>query len=201
MFVAGTDTMTAMIVWVMTELARNPDVMEKVQQELRNAIQNKGYVEEDDLSNLEYFKAVVKETFRLHPPGPILIPRESLEKNTIEGYDILPNTIISLNLWAIGRDPEFWDDPDSYKPERFLGSSVNFLGHDFQFIPFGSGKRVCPGLNLGVAVLELLVANLIYSFDWELPKGLKKEDIDTDVQHGVVMHKKNPLCLVAKPIS
>lgn len=154
MFVAGTDTMTAMIVWVMTELARNPDVMEKVQQELRNAIQNKGYVEEDDLSNLEYFKAVVKETFRLHPPGPILIPRESLEKNTIEGYDILPNTIISLNLWAIGRDPEFWDDPDSYKPERFLGSSVNFLGHDFQFIPFGSGKRVCPGLNLCLPFLD-----------------------------------------------
>lgn len=198
MFVAGTDTMTAMIVWVMTELMRNPKAMEKVQNELRSSIQNKDLLVENDLANLEYFKAVVKETFRLHPPGPILIPRESLQKNTIAGYDILPKTIISLNLWAIGRDPEFWDEPDSFKPERFLGSSVNFLGHDFQLIPFGAGKRVCPGLNLGVAVLELVVANLLYTFDWELPNGLKREDIDTEVQLGVVTHKKTPLCLVAK---
>ncbi|KAL2892862.1 Cytochrome P450 83B1 [Bienertia sinuspersici] len=200
MFVAGTDTMNAMIVWVMTELVRHPNVMDKVQDELRNAIQNKGYVEENDLSNLEYFKAVVKETFRIHPPGPILIPRESLEKSTIAGYDILPKSIIALNLWAIGRDPEFWDDPDSFKPERFLGSSVNFLGHDFQLIPFGAGKRVCPGLNLGVAVLELMVANLLYSFDWDVPHGLKRGDIDTEMQLGVVTHKKNPLCLIANKI-
>ncbi|KAL2892866.1 Cytochrome P450 83B1 [Bienertia sinuspersici] len=197
MFVAGTDSMNAMIVWAMTELMRHPKVMDKVQQELRNTIQNKRYVEENDLSNLEYFKAVVKETFRIHPPGPILIPRETLEKSTIAGYDILPKTIVALNLWAINRDPEFWDDPDSFKPERFLGSSVNFLGHDFQLIPFGAGKRVCPGLNLGVAVLELIIANLLYTFDWDVPHGLKREDIDTEMQVGVVTHKKNPLCLTA----
>ncbi|XP_021743600.1 cytochrome P450 71A1-like [Chenopodium quinoa] len=171
--------------------------MKKVQNELRNAIQNKGYIEENDLSNLEYFKAVVKESFRLHPAAPLLVPRETLQNCTIEGFDIPSKTLLYVNVWATGRDPKIWKDPDLFKPERFMKSSINFLGQDFELIPFGAGRRICPGIHLGVASLDIMLANLLYFFDWELPGGLRREDIDTDVQLGLTMYKKNPLCLVA----
>lgn len=195
--VAGTDTSTAMVIWAMTMIIKNPDVMKKVQNELRNAIQNKGYIEDNDLSNLEYFKALVKETFRLHPAAPLLVPRETLQDCTIEGFDIQSKTLLYVNVWATGRDPEIWKDPDSFKPERFLKSSINFLGQDFELIPFGAGRRICPGIHLGVASLEIMLANLLYFFDWKLPDGLRRDDIDTDVQLGLTMYKRNPLCLVA----
>ncbi|XP_057527276.1 cytochrome P450 71A1-like [Amaranthus tricolor] len=197
LFIGGTDTTAAMIVWVITELMRNPSAMEKVQKEIRSVSQNKSYIEEDELVNLQYFKAVLKETFRMHPPLPLLIPRESIKRSTIDGYDILPKTTISINLWALGRNPESWTDPNLFIPERFLGSSQNFLGLDFDMIPFGAGKRICPGINFGVVNLELVLANLLHFFNWKLPMGLNKEDIDTDVQLGITMHKKNPLCLIA----
>lgn len=198
MFIAGTDSSTAMIVWAMTELIKNPISMKKVQDEIRKATLNKGYIAEDDMPKLEYFKAVVKETFRLHPVGPLLLPRETNKKTSIEGYDIRPKTIVYVNAWAIGRDPECWKDPEMFVPERFLGSSIDYKGNHFELIPFGAGRRLCPGLQLGVANFELALANLLYSFDWELPAGVNKEDIDTDVLPGLTMHKKNPLCLVAK---
>lgn len=201
MFVAGTDTSAAMVVWAMTELIKNPIAMRKVQEELRNSIGNKGYVTADDLPKLEYLKAVIKETFRFRPAAPMLIVREALNKCTIEGYDILPKTLVFVNVWAIGRDPNSWkDDPEIFMPERFLGSSIDYKGHDFELLPFGAGRRMCPGMLLGVANFELALANLLYSFDWELPVGnlgMKMEDIDTDTLPGVTMHKKNPLCLKA----
>ncbi|XP_074306945.1 cytochrome P450 83B1-like [Silene latifolia] len=197
-FAAGKDTSMAMIVWAMTELVKNPESLKKVQEEIRNVGQNKGYIGEDDLKKLEYFKAVVKETFRLHPAVPSLIIRESIRKATLNGYDIKPKTLVYVNVWGIGRDPALWEDPEVFKPERFMGSSIDFRGQDFELTPFGAGRRICPGLALGVANLELPLANLLYSFDWELPIGLKAEDIDTKVIPGITMHRKNPLCLVAK---
>uniref|UniRef100_A0A803ND77 Cytochrome P450 n=1 Tax=Chenopodium quinoa TaxID=63459 RepID=A0A803ND77_CHEQI len=140
---------------------------------------------------------VVKETFRLHPAAPLLIPRKTLQNCTIEGFDIQSKTILYVNLWAISRDPKIWKDPDVFMPERFLECSINFLGQDFELIPFGAGRRICPGLHLGVASLDIMLANLLYFFDWELPSGLRRDDIDTEVQLGVTMHKKNPLCLLA----
>lgn len=195
---AGTDTSAAMVVWTMTELIRNPTAMKKVQDELRNLIHDKSFIEEDDLPKLKYLKAIVKETFRFHPASPLLVAREALEKCTIQAYDILPGTLIFVNVWAIGRDPELWKDAETFKPERFLESSIDFRGQDFELIPFGGGRRVCPGMLLGVANMELTLANLLYAFDWELPVGLNKEDIDTDVIPGITMHKKNALCLMAK---
>ncbi|CAO2815734.1 unnamed protein product [Amaranthus hypochondriacus] len=171
--------------------------MKKVQNELRTTIGNKGYIVEDDLSKLKYLKDVIKETFRLHPATPLLVPRETLSKTIVEGYDILPGTIVTINIWAIGRDPTLWNEPNLFKPERFMESSINFLGQDFELIPFGAGKRVCPGMQFGVVGLELLLANLLYFLNWKIPNGLKEKDIDTDVKFGVVMHKKNPLYLVA----
>ena len=196
--VAGTDTSAAMVVWAMLELIKNPSIMRKVQDELRSTFRDRSFIEETDLSKLDYFKAVVKETFRLHPAAPMLVVREALQKCTIQGYDILPKTLVFVNVWAIGRDPQSWKDPEVFMPERFLGNSINFTGQDFELIPFGAGRRMCPGMFAGIATFELALSNLLYSFDWELPVGVNKEDIDCDVVPGIAMHKKNPLKLMAK---
>ncbi|XP_021759644.1 cytochrome P450 83B1-like [Chenopodium quinoa] len=199
-FIASTDTSAAMVIWAMTELIKHPNSMKNVQEELRNTMQNKGrrYINNDDLKDLGYFKAVVKETFRLHPASPLLIAHETIHRTTIEGYDILPKTLVYVNAWAIGRDPDSWNDPENFVPERFLESSIDFIGCDFELIPFGAGRRSCPGLHLGVANMEVALANLLHVFDWELPAGLEREDIDTNVIPGIAMHKKIPLRLVAK---
>ncbi|KAF3635041.1 Cytochrome 83B1 [Capsicum annuum] len=172
--------------------------MKKVQEEIRKSIGNKGIVNEDDVQNMPYLKAVIKEAFRLYPPIPILLPRETMHKSILEGYEIQPKTIIYVNSWAIARDPETWENPEEFIPERFLNSNIDFKGQDFQLLPFGAGRRICPGITLGIAIVDLILSNLLYAFDWELPCGMKKEDVDTDVLPGIVMHKKNNLCLVPK---
>ncbi|XP_055813949.1 6,7,8-trihydroxycoumarin synthase-like [Solanum dulcamara] len=197
-FVAGSDPSAAAVEWAMTALIKNPKAMKKVQEEIRKTIGNKGIVNEDDIQNMPYFKAVIKETLRLYPPAPLLIPRETMKKSTLEGYEIQPGTIIQVNPWAIARDPEIWENPEKFMPERFLNNDIDFKGQDFELIPFGAGRRSCPGITLGVTSMELALSNLLYAFDWELPYGMKKEDIDTDVRPGTTMHKKNDLCLVPK---
>ncbi|KAH7837410.1 hypothetical protein Vadar_013602 [Vaccinium darrowii] len=197
-FTAGTDTNAATLVWAMTELVKNPNSMKKAQQEVRNKAGNRGAIDENDLQEYPYLQAVIKETMRLHPPAPLLVPHETTQKCNISGYEIPPKTVVHVNAWAIGRDPESWENPEIFSPERFIGSSVDFRGKDFELIPFGAGRRGCPGLNMGVAVVEFALANLLYWFNWELPDGMKREDIDTDVKPGITMHKKNPLCLVPR---
>ncbi|XP_060180430.1 5-OH-xanthotoxin synthase-like [Lycium barbarum] len=196
--IAGSDTSAAAIVWAMTALMKNPKVMKKVQEEIRTSIGNKGIVNEDDIQNMSYLKAVIKETFRLYPPVPLLVPRVSMDKSTLEGYEIQPGTIIHVNSWAIARDPEIWENPEEFIPERFLNNDIDFKGQDYELIPFGAGRRGCPGITLGVASTELALSNLLYAFDWELPCGMKKEDIDTNVRPGITMHKKNELFLIPK---
>lgn len=195
--VAGTDTTAATSVWVMTGLMKNPRVMAKAQEEIRNMCGNKEFIEEHDVSNLVYLKAVLKETLRFYAPTP-LVPREANKSFTINGYKIEPKTIIYVNGWAIQRDPEAWKDPEEFYPERFLNNEIDFKGQDFEFIPFGAGRRICPGMSLGMATVELIIANLINSFNWELPVGMKGEDIDTEGLPGLARHKKNHLCIVAK---
>ncbi|KAJ0085843.1 hypothetical protein Patl1_09267 [Pistacia atlantica] len=197
-FVAGTDTSAATVVWAMTLLMKNPRVMKKVQAEIRCEVGNKGFVDEDDVQNLPYLKAVVKETMRLQPTVPFLVPRETMEKCIIEGYEIPPKTLVFLNTWAIGRDPEAWENPDEFYPERFIGSSIDFKGQHFELIPFGAGRRICPGLYMGIATVDLALSNLLYKFDWEMPPGMKKEELDFDVLPGITMHKKNALRLMAR---
>lgn len=198
MLLAGSETSAAAVVWTITALMKNPKAMKKVQQELRKSIGNKGTVNEDDIQNLPYFKAVINEAFRLYPPAPLLIPRETMKKSTLEGYEIQPGTIVHVNAWAIARDSDVWENSEEFIPERFFNSDIDFKGQDFEFIPFGAGRRGCPGITLGVASMELALSNLLYSFDWELPYGMKKEDIDTDFKPGLAIHKKNDLCLVPK---
>nr|AYM55651.1 cytochrome p450 [Croton stellatopilosus] len=193
----ASDTIPATVIWVMTYLMKNPLVMDKVQEEIRSIVGNKGFVYEDDIVNLTYLKFVIKETLRMQPPI-LLIPRESSEHCNLEGYQIPPKTQIFVNLWAIGRDPEVWENPEEFCPERFMGETVNFYGKNFELIPFGSGRRACPGISMGLATVELCLANLLYKFDWKMPIGLMKEDLDLETLPGITRHKKNPLCLMAR---
>ncbi|KDO83770.1 hypothetical protein CISIN_1g046490mg [Citrus sinensis] len=180
-FVGATDTSAATMTWAMTNVMKNPRVMEKAQKEVKDLIGNKGFVDEDDLQKLPYIKAILKETFRLNPLGPI-IPRETTKSCMIDGYEIPAKTLVYLNGWAISRDPEVWERPDEFDPDRFIS---------------GDNRRFCPGIHMGIATLELAIANLLYKFDWEMPAGIKIQDLDFDITPGIVMHKKNPFCLVA----
>lgn len=197
-FVAGTDTSAAVTVWAMTALIKDPDAMKKLQNEIRETIGNKGFVNENDVPKLPYLKAVIKETLRLYPPAPLILPRETLEECVVEGYTIPPKTLVHINAWAIARDPQTWENANEFLPERFLNSSIDVIGKDFEVIPFGAGRRGCPGISIGLATVEMALANLVYSFDWELPKGVSREDVDTDVLPGITMHKKNPLLLLPR---
>lgn len=198
---AGSDTSASAIVWAMTALMKNPQVMHKAQEEIKNMFgRNKGkdFIEEPDVQKLPYLKAVIKETMRMYPPLPLLITRETRNKCHIAGYEVPERTLVYVNAWAVHRDPEKWKDPEEFCPERFLESDIDFRGHDFELIPFGTGRRICPGIHMGVATVEVVLANLLYSFDWEMPQGTNREDIDTEVLPGLIQHKKHPLCLVAK---
>ncbi|KAL3353581.1 hypothetical protein AABB24_018351 [Solanum stoloniferum] len=195
---AGSGTSASVIIWAMTILIKNPKAMKKVQEEIRNLMGNKNIVNEDDIQNMPYLRAVIKETLRLFPPIPLLIARESMKKSTLEGYELQPRTIVYINAWAIARDPEIWENPEEFMPERFLNSDIDFKGQDYEFIPFGAGRRGCPAMALGVASVELALSNLLNAFDWELPYGLKKEDIDINGKPGITVNKKNDLCLIPK---
>ncbi|XP_012457061.1 cytochrome P450 83B1 [Gossypium raimondii] len=199
-FIAGTDTSAATVIWVMNFLMKNPKCLKKTQAEVRDLIREKGFVSEDEVQNLTYLKAVIKETFRLQATVPLLVPRETLRKCSIGGYEVPTKTLVFVNAWAIGRDPEAWENPEEFCPERFIGSSIDYKGLNFELIPFGAGRRVCPGMRMGIAVVELALANLLYKFDWEMLPEMNKEDIDFDVVPGLTTHKKNDLILTAKKI-
>ncbi|GLT97605.1 hypothetical protein SLE2022_151610 [Rubroshorea leprosula] len=197
-FVAGTDTGAATVVWAMTFLMKYPAAMKKVQDEVRNLIGKKGFLNEDEIQDLPYLKAVVKETFRLQSTVPLLVPRETIQDCNIGGYKIPAKTLVYVNAWAIGRDTETWgQNSEDFYPERFIGSSIDYKGQEFGLIPFGSGRRICPGMYMGAATVELALANLLYRFDWKMPSGIKKEDLDFDTAPGITMHKRNPLYLLA----
>ncbi|KAF0909277.1 hypothetical protein E2562_033592 [Oryza meyeriana var. granulata] len=195
-FAGGIDTMAITATWIMSELMRNPRVMQKAQAELRKVVTNKSRVEEEDLQKLKYIKMVIEENFRLHPPAPLLLPRETMQSCVIGGYSVPSGTRIFVNVWAMGRDPSIWDNPDEFYPERFEDIDVDFKGFHFELLPFGSGRRICPGIAVGVVNVELAVANLLYCFDWKLPKGMKEEDINMDEVGQLAFRKKVPLYVV-----
>ncbi|XP_043701810.1 cytochrome P450 736A117-like [Telopea speciosissima] len=203
MFAAGTDTSNVLPQWAMAELLKHPKVMKEVQEELRGRVtMSKPNITEDDIEQMHYLKAVIKETLRLHPPVPLLVPRESTENAKIQGFDILAKTTVIINAWAIGRDPVSWDEPDKFNPKRFLNdvtSSIDFWGQDFQLIPFGSGRRGCPGTHFAIATVELALASLLHKFDWTLPNGASGEDLDMTETPGISTHLKSPLLVVATP--
>ncbi|KAG6650861.1 hypothetical protein CIPAW_06G072100 [Carya illinoinensis] len=196
-FVGGSNTAAVTTVWAMAELARNPRVMKKAQDEVRNVVGNKGKVTESDTPHLPYLKTVLKETLRLHPPAAMLLPRETMVPFKISGYDICPKSLLQVNNWAIARDPKYWKNPEEFHPERFDDSSIDYKGQNFELLPFGSGRRGCPGMHMGTTTVELALANLLYCFDWKLPSGMKEEDINMDESTGPgLTQKRTPLKLV-----
>ncbi|XP_073139879.1 strychnine-11-hydroxylase-like [Henckelia pumila] len=200
LFSAGTHTSSSTIEWTMAELIRNPQIKEKAQREVRKACKGNVKVEENDLQSLTYLKLVIKESLRLHPPAPLMVPRETTENCTIDNkYEIPAKTRVIFNAAAIGTDPKYWENPEKFYPERFLNRDVDFRGHHFELLPFGAGRRGCPGINFAVSLVELAIANLLFSFDWELPRGMSPRELDMEEAPGIATHKKIPLCLVASP--
>ncbi|XP_057982404.1 cytochrome P450 76A1 [Malania oleifera] len=203
MFTAGTDTTTSTLEWAMTELLRNPRTLTKVQAELRSVGGGPpdGKLTEDDIESVPYLRAVIKETLRLHPPLPFLVPHMATQMCKIQGYYIPKKTQILVNVWAIGRDPKTWEDPREFKPERFLepNTQLDFKGHHFQFIPFGSGRRMCPAVPLASRVLPLALGSLLRHFDWVLADGLKPEDMDMTERMGITLRKSVPLRAIPVP--
>ncbi|KAL6637827.1 hypothetical protein ACP70R_025399 [Stipagrostis hirtigluma subsp. patula] len=201
MFAGGTGTSASAMEWAMSELLRNPPVMKKLQGQIREAFRGKTVVTEGDLqaSNLRYLKLVIKEALRLHPPAPLLVPRESIEACELEGYTIPAKSRVIVNAFAIGRDPKYWDDAEEFKPERFEEGGVDFMGSSYEFLPFGSGRRMCPGFNYGLASMELALVGMLYHFDWSLPEGVK--EVDMEEAPGLGVRRRSPLMLCATPFS
>lgn len=181
----------------MTELLRHPAIMQNLQSEVREIAEDKCSIIEYELERMHYLKAVIKETLRLHPPAPLLVPRVANKDVKIKGYDVVAGTVVMINAWAIGRDPVSWDEPEKFKPERFLNSSVDFKGLNFEFLPFGAGRRICPGAAFAIATMEFVLANLVQKFDWKLPDGAEGQNLDMRERPGITVHRDIPLIAVA----
>ncbi|EPS57376.1 hypothetical protein M569_17442, partial [Genlisea aurea] len=197
-FSGGTDTTSTALGWTMAELIKNPRVMKTLRDELGSVVGH-GEITEAHLDGTPYLKAVVKETFRLHPPVPLLVPRESTRGTSVDGYEIPAGTRVMINAWAIGNDPSVWEDPLRFRPERFLegdAKSVDFRGLNFELIPFGAGRRGCPGITFAASVLELAVAKLVYHFEFELAGGDGGGEMDMSEASGVTVHRRIPLVVV-----
>ncbi|CAL1367267.1 unnamed protein product [Linum trigynum] len=197
----GSETSVTIVAWAMSELMRNPQVLEKANKEVRRVFDGKGKIDEAGLAELNYLKSVLKETLRLHPPAPLLAPTECRERVVIAGYDIPEKTRVYVNVLAIGQDPHYWAEPQKFHPERFLDrpdvSDCN--GTCFEFIPFGAGRRMCPGILFGMTFAELLLANLLYHFDWRLPNETNPRDLDMSECFGISVRRKTDLYLIPIP--
>jgi len=181
----------------MTELMRYPATMAKAQAEVREAFKGKTRITEDDLAGAEliYLKLVIKEALRMHCPNPLLLPRQCRETCQVMGYDIPKGTSVFINVWAICRDAKYWEDAEEFRPERFENTNLDYKGTNYEFLPFGSGRRMCPGANLGLANIELALASLLYHYNWKLPDGVKPEDVQVWEGPGLIAKKKTGLIL------
>nr|WMZ41142.1 cytochrome P450 family 71 subfamily D polypeptide 2 [Ipomoea batatas] len=200
-FIAGTETSSTTVLWAMSELMKNPGVLAKAQAEVREAFRGKEKLEEDDaiIEQLEYLKSVVKETLRCHPPAPLLAPRECREETVVCGYTISQGVRVLINVWAIGRDPQYWENPDSFIPGRFDNNSIDFMGNHFEFLPFGGGRRICPGLALGLANTISPLAHLLYHFDWNFIPGMTADTLDMTEVVGITAGRNKDLFLIPTP--
>ncbi|KAK7307501.1 hypothetical protein VNO77_40628 [Canavalia gladiata] len=192
----GTETVASAIEWAMAELMRSPEDLKRVQQELADVVGLDRRVEESDFEKLTFLKCALKETLRLHPPIPLLL-HETAEDTTVDEYFVPKRTRVMINAWAIGRDKNSWEEPESFKPSRFQKPGVpDFKGSNFEFIPFGSGRRSCPGMQLGLYTLELTVAHLLHCFTWELPDGMKPSEMDMGDVFGLTAPRATRLVAV-----
>ncbi|XP_050226890.1 geraniol 8-hydroxylase-like [Mercurialis annua] len=193
LFAAGTDTTSSTLEWAMTELICNPKILSKAREEIEQTIGKGKFLEESDIPQLLYLQAILKETLRLHPPTPLLLPRTTLADVEINGFTVPKDAQVFVNAWAISRDTSVWKDPESFIPERFLGLEIDARGRDFELIPFGAGRRICPGLSLAMRMLHLMLGSLIISFDWKLEDGITPQNMDMEDKFGITLQKAQPL--------
>lgn len=192
-FTAGTDTTAITTEWAIAELINNPKVMKRAQEEIDQVIGSYRLLQESDAPNLPYLQAIIKETFRLHPPIPMLT-RKSIADVVIGGYDIPANTLLFVNLWSMGRNPKYWDSPMEYRPERFLengNESIDVKGQNFELLPFGTGRRGCPGMLLGMQELFSVIGTMVQCFEWKLSDG--SESVDMTERPGLTAPRANDL--------
>lgn len=195
----GTDTAASSMEWAMAELMKNPDIIKKAMEELDRVIGPERWVEEEDMANLPYLDAVIKEALRLHPAATLLAPHLAMEDCQVKQYNISKGTIVMINTWSMGRDPTVWDSPEEFRPERFLNKAIDIKGKSFELLPFGSGRRMCPGYSLGLKMIQSSLANLLHGFNWTLPSHLNPEDLNMEEVHGLTTPRKHPLVAVLEP--
>ncbi|KAI7727055.1 hypothetical protein M8C21_007887, partial [Ambrosia artemisiifolia] len=196
LFLAGTETSSNTTEWTMTELLLNPDMFSRVRKEVSTTVAEDGKIQEAKLLDLPYLQAVIKETMRLHLAVPLLVPHKSETEVKLGEYIVPKNTQIMVNAWAMARDPRYWENPMKFKPERFLENELEFKGQHFEFIPFGSGRRMCPGIPVAQRVVSLMVASFVYHCDWILPHA--REEMDMEDIFGLTLFRATPL--LASPI-
>nr|AMW91729.1 flavone synthase II-2 [Scutellaria baicalensis] len=176
---AGTDTTAITVEWVLAELMNSPKAMKKAQDEMDRVVGRERMMAESDAPNLPYFLAIIKETFRLHPPIPLII-RRSIEDCVIDGYHIPADTLAFINVWSMGRNEKYWDSPLSFRPERFLegdNAAIDIKGMHFELLPFGSGRRGCPGMLSAIQEVLIIAGTVIQCFDWEQADGSGRVDM------------------------
>ncbi|KAK1317883.1 Cytochrome P450 98A2 [Acorus calamus] len=199
MITAGMDTTAISAEWAMVELIRNPRVQAKAQEELDRVIGPNRIMSETDFLSLPYLQCVAKEALRLHPPTPLMLPHKASADVKLGGYDVPKGSNVHVNVWAVARDPAHWRDPLEFRPERFLEEDVDMKGHDFRLLPFGAGRRVCPGAQLGINMVQSMLGHLLHHFEWAPPEGMKAEEIDMSENPGMVTFMTVPLMAVATP--
>ncbi|KAH9678277.1 cytochrome p450 family 706 subfamily a polypeptide 3-related [Citrus sinensis] len=198
--IGSTDTTSITVEWAMSELLQKPEVMRKARNELEQVVARDSVVEEFHLAKLPYLEAIVKETLRLHPPAPLLTSRRPSATSNLSGYTIPKGSTIFINAWAIQRNPEVWENPQDFQPDRFLEDVKigDFRGNNFNYLPFGSGRRICPGIPLAEKIVPHVLANLLHLFEWSLPEGTK---FDLSDKLLMALKKSEPLVVIPTPRS
>ncbi|KAI3956383.1 hypothetical protein MKW92_032030, partial [Papaver armeniacum] len=200
LIVAASDTTSLAMTWALSLLLTNPNVLRKAQDEIDTKVGKDRIIEENDIECLVYLQAIVKETLRLYPPGPLSVPHEAMEDCIVGGYEVKAGTRLIVNLWKLQRDPRVWSNPSEFKPERFLPQSdggfggeeakIDFRGQHFEYTPFGSGRRICPGIDFFLQTVHMALARLLQAFDFDTPGGLV---IDMAEGPGLTMPRVTPL--------
>ncbi|KAJ0606423.1 putative cytochrome P450 [Helianthus annuus] len=187
--IVGAETTATLIEWVMTEIMKNLDVMKRVQEELEEIVGLNNIVEEYHLQKLQYLDATIKETLRLHPILPFLMPRSPSKDCTVGGYTVPKDSTVLLNVWSIHQDPRHWDNPLEFNPDRFLTyheAKKSYNGNNLNFFPFGSGRRLCPGLPLAEKMLLFILASLLHSLTGVCPRAKSMTFLKN-----LVLHSRN----------
>lgn len=199
MITAGMDTTAISVEWAMAELIKNPRVQQKAQEELDRVIGTNRVMTEQDFSSLPYLQCIAKEALRLHPPTPLMLPHRANANVKVGGYDIPKGSNVHVNVWAVARDPKVWSNPLEFRPERFMEEDVDMKGHDFRLLPFGAGRRICPGAQLGVNLVTSMIGHLLHHFSWVPANGVRPEEIDMSENPGLVTYMRTSLEAIPTP--